>query len=185
MVPEWTISGALPPYVGDSPLAPADMSPYTTTVIEVGRRFATSPIRRTIFKGFLEYRRALATVGAVTGFQWLNGSFLEDVERVEGRSPRDMDVVTFSRVPIAAHDTIAKRALMTAHPTVFLPDRVKDSFFCHAFFVDLDAAPHRIVENTRYWFGLFSHRRATNLWKGMVAVPIGSDDAEAWRLATS
>jgi hypothetical protein len=27
---------------------------------------------------------------------------------------------------------------------------------------------------TRYWFGLFSHRRATQQWKGMLELPLGS-----------
>ncbi|MDA1231040.1 MAG: hypothetical protein O2856_09720 [Planctomycetota bacterium] len=30
----------------------------------------------------------------MTGFQWLDGSFLEDIELGDGRPPRDLDVVT-------------------------------------------------------------------------------------------
>ena len=34
------------------------------------------------------------SLGLVNGFQWLDGSFLEDVEIREQRSPNDLDLVT-------------------------------------------------------------------------------------------
>ena len=44
--------------------------------------------------GFLSFRDALQATGLVKGFQWINGSFLENVEEVEERNPRDIDVVS-------------------------------------------------------------------------------------------
>lgn len=38
---------------------------------------------------------------------------------------------------------------------------------------------HMLVEKTAYWFGLFSHSRVSNLWKGILSVPMNSDDAAA------
>jgi hypothetical protein len=45
--------------------------------------------------------------------------------------------------------------------------------------VDLDKKPFLIVDDTRYWFGLFSHQRVTSLWKGMLSVSLQSDDDAA------
>jgi hypothetical protein len=44
----------------------------------------------------------------------------------------------------------------------------KANFKCDAYYVDLDVVhTTAIVDQTRYWFGLFSHRR-TGVWKGML-----------------
>jgi hypothetical protein len=46
-------------------------------------------------------------------------------------------------------------------------------------FVDLDKKSEFVVEDTRYWFGLFSHQRVTSLWKGMLKISLHSDDDKA------
>jgi hypothetical protein len=183
MIPEWNASGVLPPFVGD-PKEPADMSPYWSTLGDLARRFVTSDVRRSIFRGLLQYRRELTRVGVTSGFQWFDGSYMEHIERTENRNPRDIDVVTFGHVPIPRRDTAAKRAFGQSNPNLFDPAAAKDAFFCDAYFVDLDIAPHLIVDSTRYWFGLFSHKRATHLWKGLIATPLGSDDSAAWGRVT-
>ena len=183
MIPHWNPSGVLPPYVSD-PKDRSDMSPYVATIEEVARRFVISEVRRQIFRGFLEYRRALVNVGVIRAFQWLDGSYTEHVERTEGRNPHDIDVVTFGYVPVKKSDVAGKRALVASNPTLFRPKVAKQTFGCDAYFVDLDVAPHFVVDDTRYWFGLFTHKRATNLWKGMVVVGLGGDDTAAWREVT-
>ncbi len=62
-------------------------------------RFSTSSARCKILEGLLDYRQAMHRIGLVSGFQWLDGSFLEDVETIEKREPRDIDVVTFFHTP--------------------------------------------------------------------------------------
>ena len=39
-----------------------------------------------------------------------------------------------------------------------------------------------IVDDTKYWFGLFSHQRNSSLWKGMLSISLDSDDMEAEKL---
>jgi hypothetical protein len=39
--------------------------------------------------------------------------------------------------------------------------------------------PDYIVKWTKYWYGLFSHKKITNLWKGMLEIRIDEDDLEA------
>jgi hypothetical protein len=52
---------------------------------------------------------------------------------------------------------------------------------CEAFFVDLSLPGEVIVPQVAYWFGLFSHRRTTFEWKGLVQVPLDTpaEDADA------
>jgi hypothetical protein len=64
------------------------------------QRFAASRERLDILRGLLEYRAALGAIGIVQGFQWLDGSFVEDVEVTKGRPPSDIDVVTLAYRPI-------------------------------------------------------------------------------------
>jgi hypothetical protein len=63
---------------------------------DVVLRFGNSPERIAILDGLLSYRLALTTAGMVDGFQWLDGSFTEDVETLQRRSPNDIDVVTIA-----------------------------------------------------------------------------------------
>lgn len=50
--------------------------------------------------------------------------------------------------------------------------------------IDLDKPPELLVDDSRYWFGLFSHQRETSLWKGMIKVPMQAqaDDDSALEL---
>src|SRR5262249_47251536 len=86
------ILNVLPPHLGD-PRAINDLSPFPCTALELCQRFATTPARKQILNGFLDLRAALAALG-IQGFQWLDGSFVEDLEDQAGRDPGDMDVVT-------------------------------------------------------------------------------------------
>lgn len=105
---------------------------------------------------------------------------MEDIETIEGRAPGDVDVVTFCYRPAATADDAAWQALLAANSGLVDPNQVRSSFKCHAFFVDLNILPASIVDQTRYWFGLFSHRRG-GLWKGMLQVRlnVSTDDADA------
>lgn len=45
--------------------------------------------------------------------------------------------------------------------------------------VSLGMPPVGVVDHARFWFGLFSHRRSDDAWKGMVQIDLGTaaDDA--------
>jgi hypothetical protein len=95
-IPDFTISGILPPFLGASPTAPALMSPYSTTLTRIAGKFCSSDPRKEIFRGLLAYRQQLSGIGLQVGFQWLSGSFMEDIEGLEARSPKDVDIGRFS-----------------------------------------------------------------------------------------
>src|SRR5690625_136501 len=74
-------------------------APYELTIAQVAELLGASAARRTLLHGLLRFRGELADAGISTGFQWINGSFTENVEASRGRPPRDIDVVTFFELP--------------------------------------------------------------------------------------
>lgn len=112
------------------------------------------------------------------GFQWLDGSFVEDCETIRERPPTDIDIVTFApRSAISNWDQFWPQ-----HPEIFDPIRTKALFNCDAYYVDLHKLPHLIVLDTSYFNGLFSHQRDSKLWKGMLVLSLQSDDSAARQL---
>lgn len=180
-IPDFTLSGVLPPYRGVDPTISAFMSPYPTSLTRIAGKLCGSNERKNIFRGLLQYRQQLDAIGLKVGFQWLSGSFMEDIENLESRHPNDVDVITFCDRP--AHllgDDPAWMAFTQANLKLFDPAQAKLSYRCDPYFVDLSSPSWNIVDQTRYWFGLFSHRRG-GLWKGLLQVPLNltQDDADA------
>lgn len=171
-VPAFTIDGVIPPYTGvDGPGAAADqMTPYEASPLEVVLRFATSAGRREILGHWLEHRRLMRLLGVNDGFQWLDGSFVEDKE------PDDLDIVTFFRRPPGAQTAMEIGGLMQANPDAFSRRQIRAARRLDAMFVDLNGSSEGIIDATRYWCGLFSHRRVDDLWKGMVKVSLDPAD---------
>jgi hypothetical protein len=191
MIPSFTVNGLLPPFSGSSPAAPSGRSPYQASIVDVVDRSATTPARIEILDGLLRYRAALHQVGLVDGFQWIDGSFSESIEFLESRPPRDVDIVTFFRRPaIAMTDTdwvTFQTTNRAALDRLFRPQQSKALFSCDAYPVELDMDPTGLVSFTHYWFGLFSHRRQTFEWKGLIEVPLYEPihDGEARQLLTT
>ena len=174
MIPNFNISSVLPPFVGADPTLPALCSPYESSMSAFIQRFGTSPERIDILRGFLAYRSQLNKVGITSGFQILDGSFVEDCEKIRNRPPNDIDMVTFSYLPIAG---VNVSTFVQTNLELFDQNLAKNKYKCDAYFIDLGKDSRLIVEDSFYWYGLFSHQRDTNLWKGMVRIPLMSDDA--------
>lgn len=161
------ILGVLPPHLGD-PRDVTQLSPYKCTMTEVCERFATSKERIAILEGVLSFREQLLQLG-IKGFQWLDGSFLEDIETQENRPPNDIDMVTFVAEPI---DTaVLNAAIIGNDPTLLIRAANKAKYHIDHFWMPLGSPPDQIVEHSRYWYGLFSHRRDRQ-WKGMLRVEL-------------
>jgi hypothetical protein len=155
-----------------APVDPLGVSPYRTTLEEFVRRYATSDVRKVILGGFLEHRRRLAEIGLV-GMQWVDGSFVENVENTQNRPPEDVDVVTFHGRPSSmAGNQAAWASLVNDNLELFMPTQSKVEFRVDAYFVDISLGPANLIKQTAYWFGLFSHKRLTSQWKGLLEIPI-------------
>src|SRR5262245_46169853 len=153
-IPDFDHNQVLPPHLGD-PRHPSQLSPYPSTSEEVCVKFATSQERREILQRWLAFRSRLTGFQIVTGFQWLDGSFLENIEVTENRAPRDLDVITFFLPP---PDPNYATAILTNFLEFVDPDLSKANFQLDHFPVNLARHPYENVEHTRYWTGLFSHR---------------------------
>jgi len=172
MIPEWNIQGLLPPIKPEEDGSSPIRSPYEVDIITFIDRFAISKDRCNILDGFLKYRKALYDVGIYEGFQWLNGSFIQDVEMQENRSPNDIDVVTFLVLP-EQFDEDRLRELFDAQQT-------KKDFFVDAYPFQLNQKyDASAVKSITYWYSMWSHTR-DKIWKGFIQVMLDSEkDAEA------
>ncbi len=168
-VPDFDHNGVLPPHLG-MPTERAKLSPYPVTSFEVCAKLGASPERRTILRGWLELRAALRLLGHTTGFQWMDGSFVEDCELLRGRPPGDVDAVSFltpSVIPVQQIDPNLIATLRDQNAT-------KAQFHVHHIIVMLNWPGDALVEQTRYWCGLFSHSRLDSVWKGMLKVDLNT-----------
>ncbi len=165
-IPDWTAQGVLPPIDLLDPTS-ANRSPYQASITDFVLRFAGSKARCQIIEGLLNYRAALHKAGLASGFQWVDGSFLEEVETLESRPPKDVDVVTFFQLPTGETqgDIAAKNSKLFDH------DDVKTTYHVDAYLVHLGSASERLVRQSSYWYSVWSHRR--NLaWKGFVEIDL-------------
>lgn len=178
MIPAFNHSHVLPPFLGAGPMSASDISPYVVSMHDVSRTFAHLPGRARLLKGLLDYRADLAALGFRRGFQWLDGSFTEDVEAHEHRAPNDVDLVTFAYSPHGL-DSRQIAQLLQANPDLFIAPRARVKYGCDAYMVPLDKLPENLVKRTSYYFGLFSHRRSDQVWKGLLQIPLVSDDTLA------
>jgi hypothetical protein len=137
-------------------------------------RFGTSRERCIILDGLLRYRAALHAEGLVSGFQWIDGSFLEQVEQIEERPPNDVDVVTFFR--LSAENTA--EAVLARNPDLFDAAKTKVRFHVDAYVVQLDTEAAFLVGSSAYWYSVWSHRRDGS-WKGFVQVDLGPGELPA------
>jgi hypothetical protein len=184
-IPDFDHNGVLPPHVGDPAANRAHMSPYPCTSTELCAKLGTSDERRQILAGFFELRDALRQLGMTSGFQWLDGSFAENAEKTRGRAPHDIDVVTFYE-PSPPPSSLSPAAI-TLRPVLADRDATRHRFRVDHILVPLAATPNRLadarrlVDEVRYWFGLFSHRRSDDVWKGMLQLPLdtAAEDVQA------
>jgi hypothetical protein len=98
-------------------------------------------------------------------------------------SKRDVDLITFFRRPALHFHDYAWENFVKKHLNLFLRERTHETYGCDSIFVDLSGPSDYLVGQTRYWFGLFSHKRS-GVWKGMLHMPLGQsvDDNDAMQL---
>jgi len=173
-IPAFNLSLVLPPFLGDRPGASATQSPYSATTEELVHRLGTTPARNVLLRGFLNLRAELRAIGVDQGFQWIDGSFVEDKERRLGLAPGDIDLVTIFNRPAALVATPDWNAHITPYlGTLFHAGHCKAEYHCEAFYIDGSASGLTIASQSAFWFSLFSHQRETFRWKGLVRCELG------------
>lgn len=176
MIPAFDIHGVVPPTRPGVAGHSNDRAPYPTSMLMFCQRFGHTPERRVILRGLIELRAALLKVGITEGYQWLDGSFVEDVERLHNRPPGDIDVVTFA----ALGDAAAQRSKHLASPALFDSTRCKAKYHVDHYFLGTDrGVDESLGRRISYWYSMWAHQRDTNRWKGFVSVSLASNDSEA------
>lgn len=109
---------------------------------------------------------------------------MENIEVIENREPGDIDVVTFFNRPSHVRDDVKWDTFWPTAEPLFDSDITKPTFKVDAYPLDMNEPSEQVVYGTRYWFGLFSHRRVSKQWKGILQIPLSLTalDTEAWNL---
>lgn len=162
----WNEMGVIPPMDQSDPTS-FNRSPYEMNIVQFVSAFAFTPTRRKILKGFLNFREALSQAGLTDGFQWVDGSFTENVELNLKRPPNDVDVVTFFNFQSGDSDEI----VIARNEQIFQQEFVKDTFLVDSYFESLQASGANLVSRTVYWYSMWAHKRDLS-WKGFVQIPL-------------
>ncbi|MBK5413321.1 DUF6932 family protein [Pseudomonas sp. TH31] len=177
MIPKWNPEGLIPPVNEQNP-AGMDRSPYEVDLLVFVDRFAISLARCDILQGYLSHRSELHKMGMAEGFQWLDGSFTENIELTDQRAPRDIDVVTFTSEGDEFYDGLQPDQLRLLGATREEQSCIKNQFKVDFYVQSLTDAPERLVEITSYWYSMWSHRR-TKQWKGFLRVDLAPAQDQA------
>jgi hypothetical protein len=172
MIPAWNLHGVIPPF---DPIDPTGTvrSPYVVDLSDVVLRLAVTLERVEIMEGFLRYRQLLHATGIVAGFQWLDGSFLEDVEMIRIAPPKDIDVTTFFYPPAEKTESELIKELVNDHSILLDKMAVKLKYHTDSFLIGLD--PNNLemcMQQSHYWYGVWSHQRDTFRWKGFIQIDL-------------
>lgn len=180
-LPAFNHRGLIPPFRDpEQPTSPA-RSPYPIDITDFTSQFSTTPARCAILQGFLKYRETLHSAGLTTGFQWVDGSFLEQVEITQNRDPSDLDVVSFFNLPAGIDENEFSRR----NPDLFDRSKAKTNYRVDSYPVVLSWKPDLLVWWSAYWYSVWGHRRNLE-WKGFVQIDLApTHDREALRALTS
>jgi len=172
MIPPWNSTAVLPPIGPGQSGNTLHRSPYAVEMEAVVRRFGTTPDRRRILRGLIEYRRELSRLSIEEGFQWIDGSFVEDKEAKFGTSPNDVDVVTFYHLS----DGITQEMIRLKNPAIFENNHTKSRFFVDGYTQQIgEKFSQDDIRKVTYWYSMWSHTRDGN-WKGFVQVKLSAED---------
>ena len=178
-IPEWDEWGLLPPYLGDP--TDSSRSPYRVSPTDLVLRFGTTVGRRSLLKGLLDFRAELHEIGLSRGFQWINGSFVEDKtlresqKGQEPREPNDIDVVTFFRLP----DGYSEEDFNREHSDLLDHTSIRKQYGIDSFWVNLDDPVEFLSRTITYWNSLWSHTRQHQRefqWKGYLEVGLAAQE---------
>ncbi len=172
-LPQFDMRGLLPPFMGVDATT-QERSPYLTDMPELVATLGTTPARRQLLRNLISYRQILNAEGYTSGIQFVDGSFVENVEANSGRPPGDIDVFSILNAPhryIANPPDWAVTGLPFWQAEIVDRNRNKQRFALDTYallFEELQ--PLHLIKSTIYWYGLFSHQRGTLAWKGFAAI---------------
>lgn len=175
MIPEFIKSGVLPPYIFDSEDEDLNgkLSPYTCSSLKLCKRFGTTENRINILKKLLLFRKKMHKENIRIGFQWLYGSFVENIEVSQKREPKDLDIITFYR----GFSESGIQELKKTFPEYLSPkSSLKKYNLDHSAFI-MDISPEFTVELLMNSMQLCTHTRKGE-WKGILRLEINTPEED-------
>lgn len=175
-IPDWNMAGYVPPIdtrSGNDGTS-CERSPYRVSMQDFVKRFGGNEERRKMLSGFLNLRSELYECGIIKGIQWIDGSFLEDVENTQGRYPKDIDVVTHAYLP----DGKNQMELFHEKPNLFDQKKVKNDYYVDHYMFFIPCSPGSefyFMRQVSYWYSMWSHRR-DGTWKGFAEIELDQND---------
>lgn len=167
----WNIHGVLNAVAEGERGASAKRSPYEISIIDFIEDYSFNAKRIEILFGLLGFRKRLYDMGCNSGFQWINGSFCEDCERLRKRPPNDIDIVTFLDIP-ENFDFMAPENSLFQEKANNASQYYVDSYFMELG-VNADAS---YIQQVAYWYSLWSHQKDTDLWKGFLSIRLSPEE---------
>lgn len=163
----------MPPFLGADETTHT-RSPYLVTMGELAAALGSTPQRRQLLRNLIAYRAVIAGDGYQSGIQFVDGSFVENIEVTASRPPSDIDVFSILDAPAKYQSDPAAWAatgLPFWQKEVSDRDRNKTRFSLDTY-ADLfqEMAPLGLIDSVIYWYSLFSHQRTTLAWKGFAAL---------------
>lgn len=173
-IPSWDDRGLLPPISPDVSPVHVNRSPFRVGIMDVVAHFSSSKERCDILHGLLNYRQLLHEIGIKRGFQWIDGSFTENVEITQDRPPNDIDVVSF--IYTSDINEIDESTLLKIDHA-----EAKKNFKVDSYFVEYDKSTlDQLVLWATYWYSMWSHKRNLE-WKGFLQIDLAPDGDSAAR----
>ncbi|WP_299646015.1 hypothetical protein [uncultured Jannaschia sp.] len=171
-IPDWNMAGVVPPVRPGAHPAGKDRSPYRVSLREFADRFCLSSERFEILSGLIDLRSGLHSIGVTQGFQWIDGSFLENIEDTKSRPPNDVDVVTYAFLPVGETQQSFFPKILPFMDKAAVKSKYKVDHF-------VKILPQIDIRDVCYWYSLWSHRR-DGVWKGYAEVDLDPvDDPQA------
>jgi hypothetical protein len=178
-LPPFDIRGLLPP-VNDVNEIGADRSPYFCSMTTLCSALGTSDHRKWLLRNLINYRSLIASDDYIEGIQFIDGSFVEDIEKTEDRNPNDIDVFSIL-IPPAKYGN-ANNLWKTTGIKFFVDEIIdntknKSRYNLDCYGVLLGQQNYiDFLKSAVYWYSLFSHKKVSREWKGFVAVPLNAND---------
>lgn len=148
------------------------LSPYKCTLIEVFEKFGITKKRIKILKGLYLFRRELNRHNITQGYQWLYGSFTENIEAAENRSPNDLDIATFYQ----NSSDIENKFLEKIFPEFICNKKSKAKYeLDHSSYKVFASPPHFLtpVDIVSDLTQLYTHNRK-GVWKGILRLELNT-----------
>jgi len=175
-IPDFDHNNVIPPYIG-SPTRINCSSPYKCNILEMCQRFANTTTRVELLESLIMFRLKISQLMIPIGFQWIDGSFVEDIETLENRDPNDIDVVSFIGYDKHTNVKDLKTQISQNFPEFLDSQLSKRSFSIDHYVVELNTHPLNLVDNVKYWIQLFTHNR-NQVWKGIIQIDLNTDSLD-------